>query len=67
MFKSKFKETITRSEDFEVIKDVNALSIQGGAHCGTLTRCGTFDGTCPMLSTCESFSGGCGTYSVDIE
>jgi hypothetical protein len=57
MFKSKFKEVITKSKDFEVIKDVEALSVEGGAdHCVALNNCGTFDGYCDILSNCGTYT-----------
>ena len=61
MFKSKFKEVVKRSEGFEVIKDVDALSIEGGGHCVALNSCGTFNGACDILSSCTSYDTGGGS------
>ena len=58
MFKSRFIETMERSEGFEVIKDADALSVQGGTNCEVLTSCGNFHGDCSNLTNC-------GTYTDD--
>ncbi len=55
MFKSKFKEAMKKSEGFEVIKDADALSVQGGKDCGMLTSCGTYTGDCLNLQSCNSY------------
>ncbi len=55
MFKSKFKEVMKRSGGFEVIKEADALSVQGGGSCKVLTSCGTFSGDCLNLSSCTSY------------
>jgi len=55
MFKSKFQEAMKRSEGFEVIKDADALSVQGGRNCNHLQSCGTYTGSCSTLSSCQVF------------
>ncbi len=64
MFKSKFKDVIKGNEDFEVIKDVDALDVQGGAHCVALNSCGTFNGSCDILANCTSFNADSGSCNM---
>lgn len=55
MFKSKFKEMMKEEGSFEIIKDVEALSVEGGA-CTNLRTCTTYTGDCQSLETCGTYS-----------
>lgn len=55
MFKSKFKEMMKEDASFEIIKDAEALSVEGGA-CTNLRKCGTYTGTCQNLEDCGTYA-----------
>jgi hypothetical protein len=57
------KRNLNDIADFEVICDPTAEMIIGGVGCGELLSCGPFNGECPRLMTCVSYTDpSCGTF-----
>lgn len=56
MFKSKFNELMKNGENFEIIKDEEALSVEGGKGCRILETCGSFTGGCNYLTGCTTYT-----------
>lgn len=52
------REKNLAQQKFEVVSDSSASRVLGGLikDCDKLVKCGTFEGNCPNLTTCTTFT-----------